>query len=150
VNCRDRQVLSYSIHNLSLEEPSTCGGEQAQCVDWVEIESDSDDTVPYCGKQDFTDTFFLNGQRTADIEFVTNRNKEEAGFLIYITCTDRSYTQPRPGTSGNENMKRAASEKCTFPPDTGWARVAQISPRQAIVSTSFPLDHSLVVYGQVY
>ena len=147
VNCEDRQVLSYSIHRLSLEQPATCGGQRAECVDWVRIESDSDDPEFRCGRQDLNDTFFLNGQTAADIEFVTNRNTEEAGFLIFITCSDQGFTQPRPG---NENMKRAASEKCTFPPDTGWARVAQTSPRQAIVSTSFPLDHSLVVYGQVY
>lgn len=141
VNCNQGQILSYSIHKLSLEPESTCNGKQ-ECVDWVRIESDtSDEFREECGTQDFTNRFFFNGQ-AAHIEFVTNRNMEEAGFLIIATCSEPNNTQARPD---DEKMKRAASEKCTFPAETGWARVANISPRQEIVSTSFPVDHSLVV-----
>lgn len=145
MNCDQGQtILSYSIHELSLEPKSTCNGEQT-CVDWVRIESDtSDDARVECGTQDFKNRFFFNGQ-TAHIEFVTNRNMEKAGFLIIATCSKPNITQPRSETSGDEKMKRAASEECTFPAETGWARVANISPRQEIVSTSFPVDHSLVV-----
>lgn len=147
MNCEKGWVLSYSIHELSLENQATCSaGEEPTCVDWVNIESDSNGyTKPLCGTQNLDNAFFLDGQ-SVNIEFVSNRNEQEAGFLLFATCSEPGFTVPRPG----ESMKRAASEECTFPSDTGWIQSAQMSSRQALVSISFPADHSLVTYKHVH
>lgn len=134
--CEEGQVLSYSIHDLSLEPPIMCN-EQQTCVDWLGIEVPGyGDTEIMCGTQNNDNTFYLDGQTSMSIEFVTNRDSEAAGFLLFTTCSDPGFTRPRPEeeTEGNETRKRAVSEECTFPPS-----MSQTPPLQSLLSRRWPV-----------
>lgn len=156
--CDEGQVLSYSIHDLRLEPPATCNGQQ-RCVDWLEIDVPGyGDSEIMCGTRDNDDTFFLDGQSSMDIEFVTNRDNQGPGFLLFATCSDEGFTRSRPEeqTEGNETRKRAVSEECTFPPSRPQMPPSQplmylrgpialfqqqITPRRPLTLVSSP-DHS--------
>ena len=153
--CEEGQVLSYSIHDLRLEPPVLCN-EQRTCVDRLEIDVPGyGDTEVLCDTQDNDNTFYLDGQDSMDIEFLTNRDIQGPGFLLFATCSDPDFTRPRPEeeTGGNETRKRAISEECTFPPSMPptpplrplMSPMAlyqqQITPRRPLTLVSSP-DHS--------
>ena len=111
MNCKAGQVLSYTIHDLSLEGPSMCGG-TSECVDRLVINTPGLGTSQVlCNSQNIGNQIFLDGQTNMRISFESNRNAQGKGFYILASCADQGFTQ----TPGN-GRKRQASRRCTVPP----------------------------------
>ena len=90
VQCNPGQILSYSVHAFDLEGKGICFGNHV-CVDWVEITYNSLRTRErFCGSGEVNEVH-VDGLNEITLEFSTNRQTEDRGFLYYIQCVDPGF-----------------------------------------------------------
>ena len=125
MNCKAGQVLSYTIHDLSLEGPSTCGG-TSKCIDELVINAPGLGTSQVlCSSQNTRNRIFLDGQMSMRVSFESNRGTQGKGFYILASCTNQGFTQ-----TPSNGRKRQASQRCTVPPTPQPRRVSPLALEQ--------------------
>lgn len=104
------------MHEFDVEGDSTCSGQQ-KCIDWVEIDYVNYGTTHrFCGTGE-EGQIHVDGSSEMLIEFVSNRKKQNVGFLYFAICTQPGFDQNAIefGIEGSESRMKRASTQCTSP-----------------------------------
>ena len=101
---------------FDVERDSSCSGQQ-KCIDWVEIDYVNYGTAQrFCGVGE-EGQIHVDGSSELMIEFVSNREQENVGFLYFAICSEPDFDQNavKFGIEESESRMKRAVAQCTSP-----------------------------------
>ena len=113
VTCPEGMTASYVLLDHDLENRKDSCVVQDKCLDYVRVSfPNSNDEETTCGQEVSLGSVFADGYSSINVEFYANRQEEDEGFAMSVSCSE-------PGTEQTiEKRHIAAEEECIGVPST--------------------------------